>query len=136
MCENGFARRSRCARPPQGAAALGSNGRSGDQWDIWQATYSPVGADGCPKPIWDKQTGVIDREVANYWKENYDLSHILQRDWATLGAKIHDKLFIYVGDMDNYYLNSAVFIPRLFDRMRARSGYDQLAVLSISSLFV
>ena len=28
--------------------ALGSHGRSGEQWDIWQAVYSPVGEDGYP----------------------------------------------------------------------------------------
>ena len=38
-------------------AALGDHGRSGDQFDIWQAVYSPVGADGYPKPIFDKTTG-------------------------------------------------------------------------------
>lgn len=87
---------------------LGTNGRSGGQWDIWQAVYSPVGDDGYPKPIWDKVTGEIDHEVAEYWKENYDLAHILRRDWPTLGPKVQGKLFIYVGDMDNYYLNNAV----------------------------
>jgi hypothetical protein len=90
--------------------ALGTKGRSGDQWDIWQAVYSPVGADGYPKPIWDKRTGAIDRSVAAYWKEHYDLSHILQRDWKTLGPKLRGKLRIYVGDMDNYYLNNAVYL--------------------------
>ncbi len=95
-------------------AALGSNGRSGDQWDIWQAVYSPMGENGYPKPIWDKATGVIDKQVAAYWRENYDLSHILQRDWATLGPKVFDKLNIYVGDMDNYYLNNAVYLVEDF----------------------
>ncbi len=90
--------------------ALGSNGRSGDQWDIWQAVYSPVGADGYPKPIWDKVTGQIDHSVAAYWRENYDLTYILQRDWKTLGPKLRGKLKIYVGDMDNYYLNNAVYL--------------------------
>jgi hypothetical protein len=97
--------------------ALGSRGRSGDQWDIWQATYSPLDADGYPKPIWDKATGAIDREVASYWREHYDLSHILERDWATLGPKLHDKINIYVGDMDNYYLNNAVYLTE--ERLRA-----------------
>ena len=32
-------------------------GRSGGQWDIWQAVYSPQGPDGYPLPIWDKRTG-------------------------------------------------------------------------------
>ena len=91
--------------------ALGSRGRSGDQWDIWQAVYSPAGDDGYPKPIWDKLTGEIDRSVAEHWREHYDLSHILRRDWAKgLGAKLRGKLHIYVGDMDNYYLNNAVYL--------------------------
>jgi len=90
--------------------ALGSRGRSGEQWDIWQAVYSPVGPDGYPKPIWDKLTGEIDRAVAEYWRERYDLTHIIRRDWKTLGPKLRGKLHIYVGDMDNYYLNNAVYL--------------------------
>ncbi len=58
--------------------ALGTNSRSGGQFDIWEAVYSPVGKDGYPKPIWDKLTGKIDRSVAEYWREHYDLGHILQ----------------------------------------------------------
>jgi hypothetical protein len=100
--------------------ALGSKGRSGDQWDIWQATYSPVGPDGYPQPIWDKATGVIDKQVAAYWRENYDLSHILERDWAKLGPKLHDKINVYVGDMDNYYLNNAVYLTE--ERLRSLSN--------------
>jgi hypothetical protein len=95
--------------------ALGSHGRSGDQWDIWQAVYSPSAPDGYPKPIWDKLTGKIDRSVAEHWREHYDLSHILRRDWSKgLGAKLRGKLHIYVGDMDNYYLNNAVYLVEDF----------------------
>lgn len=89
---------------------LGTRGRSGGQWDIWQAVYGPVGADGYPQPIWDKLTGRIDRTVAEYWRERYDLGHILKRDWATLGPKLRGKLHIYVGEADNYYLNNAVYL--------------------------
>lgn len=94
--------------------ALGTKSRSGDQWDIWQAVYSPVGPDGYPKPIWDKLTGEIDRSVAEYWREHYDLGHILKRDWATLGPKVAGKIHIYCGDMDNYYLNNAVYLVEEF----------------------
>lgn len=94
--------------------ALGTRSRSGDQWDIWQAVYSPVGADGYPKPIWDKLTGEIDRTVAEHWRENYDLGHILRRDWAKLGPKLEGKIHIYCGDMDNYYLNNAVYLVEEF----------------------
>jgi hypothetical protein len=96
--------------------ALGTRGRSGDQWDVWQSVYSPVGADGYPKPIWDKRTGAIDRAVAAYWREHYDLSHVLRRDWKTLGPKLRGKLRLYVGDMDNYYLNNAVYLTEEFLR--------------------
>ncbi len=90
--------------------AIATRGRSGEQWDIWQAVYSPVGDDGYPKPIWNKLTGEIDRSVADYWREHYDLSYILRRDWPTLGPKVRGKLHIYVGEADNYYLNDAVYL--------------------------
>jgi hypothetical protein len=37
-------------------AALGDHGRSGEQFDIWQAVYSPEGEDGYPRSIFDKET--------------------------------------------------------------------------------
>jgi hypothetical protein len=90
---------------------LGTKGRSGQQWDIWEAVYSPVGADGYPRRVWDKRTGLIDRDVAAHWREHYDLSNILRRDWEKgLGKKLQGKINLYVGDMDNYYLNNAVYL--------------------------
>ena len=51
----------------------------------------------------------------SYWREHYDLSHILKRDWDKgLGKKLEGKLHIYVGDMDNYYLNNAVYLVEEF----------------------
>lgn len=88
---------------------LGTKSRSGDQWDIWEAVYSPVGKDGYPERIFDKYTGEINKQVAAYWKENYDLVHIIKRDWSKIGNKLAGKIHIYVGDMDNYYLNNAVY---------------------------
>ncbi|MFN5153281.1 MAG: hypothetical protein ACK5ED_02725 [Gemmatimonadota bacterium] len=96
--------------------ALGTRTRSGDQFDVWESVYSPVGPDGYPARIWDKRTGVIDTAVARYWREHWDLSYILQRDWATLGPKVRGKLRLYVGDMDNYYLNNAVYEVEKFLR--------------------
>jgi hypothetical protein len=95
---------------------LGTHSRSGQQWDIWEAVYSPQGADGYPQRIFDKRTGVIDPKVAAYWRENFDLVHIMKRDWKTLGPKVKDKINLYVGDMDNYYLNNAVYLAEDFLR--------------------
>ena len=103
--------------------ALGTNSRSGGQWDIWQAVYSPVGSDGYPKPIWGKSTGKIDRSVAEYWRENYDLGYILKRDWAKLGPKLEGKLHIYVGEADNYFLNNAVYLVEDFLKTTKNPSY-------------
>jgi hypothetical protein len=86
---------------------VGDKSRSGGQWDIWEATYSPVGADGYPKRLWDKWTGQIDKPVAEQWRK-YDLRQILETNWSTLGPKVAHKLNIYIGDADSYYLNEAV----------------------------
>jgi hypothetical protein len=88
---------------------VGTHGRSGDQWDAWESVFSPAGDDGYPRRIWDRETGEVDQVTAAYWREHYDLAYILKRDWATLGPKLRGKLRIYVGDMDNYYLNNAVY---------------------------
>jgi hypothetical protein len=92
----------------------GDRSRSGGQWDIWEAAFSPAGRDGYPAPIWDKKTGRIDKEVAAYWKEHYDLRAILDRDWTTLGPKLAGKLHIYVGDDDSFYLDNAVELMEKF----------------------
>ncbi len=93
---------------------LGTKNRSGGQFDIWEAVYSPMGEDGYPKRLWDKKTGMIDQSVAVYWKEHYDLRHIMERDWDILGPKLKGKINIYCGDMDNYYLNNAVYLMEEF----------------------
>ncbi len=104
-------------------AALGDHGRSGDQFDIWQAVYSPVGSDGYPKPIFDKATGAIDHETAAYWHDHYDLNAILQRDWQTLGPKLQGKLHLYVGSDDTYFLNDAVYLMEDFLKTTGTPGH-------------
>jgi hypothetical protein len=103
---------------------LGTKSRSGQQWDIWEATYSPQNDEGYPERIWDKKTGDINPEVANYWKENFDLRHILERDWDKLGENLKGKIHIYCGDMDNYYLNNAVYLMEDFLEQTTDPYYD------------
>jgi hypothetical protein len=105
-------------------AALGSKGRSGEQFDIWQAVYSPVGDDGYPKQIIDKETGEIDPQVAAYWREHYDLRYILERDWATLGRKLQGKIHIYCGSADTYFLNDAVYFMEDFLKQTGNPPYQ------------
>ena len=87
---------------------IGTKGRGTGLWDAMQAVFSPVGADGYPKPIWDKRTRAIDKSVAQHWRDNYDLGHILRRDWKTLGPKLAGKIHLKVGTHDQYYLCAAI----------------------------
>ena len=90
--------------------ALGTHGRSTEQWNIWQAVFSPAGADGYPAQIIDPVSGDIDKKVLEYWHDHYDLTAILKRDWPTLGPKLEGKLHLAVGDGDTYFLNNAVHL--------------------------
>ena len=89
---------------------LGSHGRSGQQFEAWEAVYGPAGPDGYPKPLWDKETGKIDPAVAAFMRDhNYDLRYYLEKNWPTIGPQLAGKLHLYCGDMDNFYLNLAVY---------------------------
>lgn len=91
-------------------AVLGSNVRSGQQIAAWDAAYGPVGKDGYPRPIWDRLTGKIDKEVALYMRDQgFDLRYNLEKNWPQIGKDLAGKIHVYCGDMDNYYLNLAVY---------------------------
>ncbi len=85
----------------------GTRGRSGEQFDIWSAVFGPLGSDGYFQPLFDKETGRIDRAVAEHWRD-FDLVHHLKNNWAGLGPKLVSKLHVYCGDMDDFSLNVAV----------------------------
>jgi hypothetical protein len=85
----------------------GTKGRSGEQLDIWSAVYGPLGKDGYFQPLFDKRTGEIDPEVADYWRNNYDLLEHLKRNWTSLGPRLVGKIHVYTGTADTYFLNNA-----------------------------
>jgi len=91
-------------------AVLGSRARSGQQFDAWDAAYGPMDADGYPRRLWDRRTGTIDKSVAAWWRDKgYDLTENIVRNWSRIGGSLAGKMHVYVGDMDNYYLNLAVY---------------------------
>jgi hypothetical protein len=110
-------------------AVLGSRGRSGYQLAGWEAVYGPVGEDGYPRPLWDPLSGEIDREVAQYMRDNgYDLREFAERNWKAIGPKLAGKLHFFAGDMDDFYLNLAVY--RFEDFLRAARDPESDAVFA------
>jgi hypothetical protein len=103
---------------------LGSHGRSSAQYGMWNAAWGPVGDDGYPKPLWDPKTGEIDRSVASYMREHgYDLREYAESHWSTIGPHLIGKLRFYCGEMDNWYLNLAVYLFEDFLRTSANPHY-------------
>ena len=95
-------------------AVLGSHARSGQQFDAWDAAYGPIGADGYPVRLWDRRTGTINKTAAAYWRDKgYDLTWYMTHHWAKIGPQLQGKMHVYVGDMDNHYLNLAVYAMEL-----------------------
>lgn len=91
-------------------AVLGSRGRSGFQLTAWEAIYGPTDEDGYPRPLWDKLTGRIDPEVAAYMRDNgYDLRIYAEENWSRVGPSLAGKLHFFVPDMDDFYLNRAMY---------------------------
>jgi S-formylglutathione hydrolase FrmB len=80
---------------------------SGGQISAHTALYSPKGNNDLPKPLIDPKTGAIDTEVAEYWKK-YDFKIYVKENWAELGPKLQGKIYIWMGDMDHFYLNTGV----------------------------
>ncbi len=77
---------------------------SGRDWASWNAVYGPKG----PIPVWDGETGVIDKSVVEHWKK-YDLKMLIENNWKELGPKLAGgKVNVWVGDADDYFLNAAV----------------------------
>lgn len=106
-------------------AVLGSRGRSGYQLEAWEAIYGPVGADGYPVPLWDKLSGHIDRDVATYMRDHgYDLRAYAEQRWPAIGGALVGKLHFSAGDMDDYWLNLAVYKFEDFLKTTANPHYE------------
>jgi hypothetical protein len=79
----------------------------GGQLHSFEAVFSPLGPDGRPRPLWDRATGAVDREVARAW-ECYDIRLVLERNWKALGPRLKGKLHVVTGELDTFYLEGAV----------------------------
>ncbi|KAG8625809.1 hypothetical protein KVT40_006210 [Elsinoe batatas] len=90
--------------------SFGTSTRSFLQWDVWQAVFSAQGYNNYPLEAWDKYTGDIYPGAVELWKP-FDLAEYITSNWASsrnLGEVLKNRMFIYVGGRDTYYLNLGV----------------------------
>lgn len=96
-------------------------GDFGGQIASFDWVFSPRGADGRPMPLFDRETGVVHRDVAEYWLQHYDISRILTTNARKLVAHLRGKIHVIVGTADTFYLNGPV---RLLETAIAPLGYE------------
>jgi S-formylglutathione hydrolase FrmB len=88
--------------------AIDPEGRSGQQWDAWDAVFSRKDpASGMPRRMFDRKTGVIDKSVLRDWSR-YDISQVARKKWQVMGPVLMDRVRLYCGELDSFYLNRAV----------------------------
>lgn len=92
----------------------------------FEAVFGPRAADGRPQPLFDRDTGHIDREVAEAWK-HYDISAKLRREWPRLEPLLRGKLHVFVGLEDTYYLDGPVRL--LADELHALGSDAELVLV-------
>lgn len=90
---------------------FGTSSRSiGGQWDIWNAVFGVQGLNNYPLEPWDKVTGEIYPEAVDLWKP-FDLANWITTNWnnkLNLGQVLKDRIHVYVGLQDDYFLNEGV----------------------------
>ena len=79
----------------------------GGQIRSFEGTFSPKAADGTPARVFDVETGEIDHEAVEAWRD-YDISHTLLTRWDELKPRLAGKIRVYAGEVDTYYLEGAV----------------------------
>lgn len=92
--------------------AIDPSGGSGQQWDAWEAMFSPLDEKNpgahTPKPMFNELTGAIDRDVVNESWSKYDITRMVTGDWKRYGPVVMNNVHLACGTEDSFYLNRAV----------------------------
>lgn len=99
-------------------------GEYGGQLASLEWVFSPRGADGRPQPVFDRDTGAVDPAVVRYWRDHYDIAHLVQKNWRTLKPKLNGKIHVIVGTADTFYLDGAAHrLQAVLDGLHAKSSF-------------
>ena len=102
-------------------------GPYGGQISSFDWVFSPRGASGAPEPLFDHATGKVNPEVAAYWREHYDLAHIVENTWAERGPYLRGRIHLLVGTADTFYLDGpAHMLEAVLRRLGAEPHFTYL----------
>jgi hypothetical protein len=102
-------------------------GEYGGQLASLEWVFSPRGVDGRPQPMFDRDTGAVDPKVVQYWHDQYDIAHLVEKNWRLLQPDLSGKIHVVVGTADNFYLDGAVHkLQAVLDGLHAKSTFTYL----------
>ena len=78
----------------------------GGQLRSFEAVFGRRQTDGSPVPVWNRETGAIDREAVQSW-EKYDIVKKLEAKWTMLNPLLSGRLHVHMGEKDTFYLDGA-----------------------------
>ena len=96
-------------------------GPYGGQLASFDWVFSPKGPSGAPEPMFDRVTGQVHPEVVAYWRDHYDLAHIVESTWAQRGPDLKGRIHLIVGTADTFYLDQSA---HKFEGVLNRLGAD------------
>lgn len=112
-------------------------GPYGGQIHSFDWVFSPKSASGAPEPMFDHTTGDVDPHVIAYWREHYDLAHIVETNWADRGADWKGRIHLYVGTADTFYLDGAAHkLDSVLTRLGAEAQFHYLPDRTHFDLYV
>lgn len=82
-------------------------GTYGGQFASFEWVFSPRGANGKPLEMFNRKSGDVNPAVVAYWRDHYDLAHIVATDWAARGPYLKGKIHLIVGTADTFYLDGS-----------------------------
>jgi hypothetical protein len=100
-------------------------GPVGGQMASFDWVFSPRGPDGRPLAMFDRATGAVDPAVMAYWRDHYDIAHLLAANWRTLKPDLDGKIRLAVGSADSFYLDGAAHrLQAVMDGLGAKSRFQ------------
>jgi S-formylglutathione hydrolase FrmB len=102
-------------------------GPYGGQMTSFEWVFSPKDDSGAPMSLFNRQTGVVNPKVVEYWRDHYDLAHIVTTHWADRGADLTGRIHLYVGTADTFYLDGAAHrLQAVLDGLKADAHFTFL----------
>jgi hypothetical protein len=102
-------------------------GSYGGQLASFEWVFSPRGKDGRPMPLFNRDTGKIDPQVAEYWEQHYDIASILRENWKKIGPSLNGKIHLTVGTADTFHLDeSARLLQQTVQALGGKASFTYL----------